>query len=299
MPKPKWQSWLLLGAISLIWGSSFILMKKGLLVFDAYQVASMRVSFAALALLPLLPLSLSRVRKDQVPLIFLVGVLGSGIPPYFFTIAQTHIDSAATGIFNALTPIFTFVFGILLFKTTFNLQKLAGVALGFVGASSLLLLSNHEAVNVNAYGLFVVAATMLYGFNVNIIKTRCQNIDALALTAISYLMLAPFAATHLFTTDFIHLLQHQEGAWTAFGFILILAIIGTAFATVLFFVLTQLTDALFAAMVTYIIPIVAVGWGFLDGETISWTYLFGLALILAGVYLASRKTKAQKNASET
>ena len=116
--------------------------------------------------------------------------------------------------------------------------------------------------------------------------------DAIALTTVSFIMLAPFAASHLFSTDFVPLMQHQEGAWTAFSFILILAVIGTAFATFLFFKLTQMTDAIFAAMVTYIIPVVAVCWGFLDGETISSTYLIGLALILMGVYLAGRKSKA-------
>lgn len=292
MPKPNWQSWFLLVSIALIWGSSFILMKKGLLVFDAYQVASMRIFFTAIALLPLLPRSMAKVNKAELPLIFLVGVLGSGIPPYCFTIAQSHIDSAATGIFNSLTPIFTFLFGILLFKTAFNTQKLAGVALGFIGAASLLLLSSDESVNINAYVLFVVLATLFYGFNVNIIKTRCQDIDAIALTTVSFVMMAPFTGIHLFSTDFISLLQHQEGAWLAFSFVLLLAVVGTALATMLFFKLTQMTDALFASMVTYIIPIVAIVWGFVDGETISWTYLFGLTLILIGVYLASRKAKS-------
>ena len=146
MPKPRWQSWFLLLIISLIWGSSFILMKKGLVVFDAYQVASMRIFFTAVALLPWLPKSLFKTNKRQLPLIFLVGVLGSGIPPYFFTIAQTHIDSAATGIFNSLTPIFAFIFGVLLFKTAFNAQKLMGVLLGFAGlrACSCLLNMNRS-----------------------------------------------------------------------------------------------------------------------------------------------------------
>ncbi len=290
MSSIKPQSWLILILISLIWGSSFILMKRGLEVFSDFQVANMRIFFSMLTLLPLALFYLQKVsRKDLIP-IALVAVIGSGIPPFLFTIAQTQITSAATGVLNALTPLFALIVGILVFKNAFHRKQFTGVLVGFIGAISLLLMAPTLDEGGNHwYGLFVVAATICYAFSVNVIKKYCQNISPITLNILVFSIIGPFAGIMLFSTDFVSLLSTGPKAWEAFAYVLILAVLGTAFATILFFQLVQQTDAIFASTTTYLIPIVAVLWGLFDGESIGWEYLIGLGLILSGVYLVSSK----------
>lgn len=290
--KISFQSWLYLLILSLIWGSSFILMKKGLVAFSATQVASMRIFFSALTVLPFVFVSFKQLTKKDVLPVLLVGLTGSGIPPFLYTIAQTKIDSAAAGILNSLTPIFTLLIGVLFFQMLFHWKKLIGVGLGFLGGVSLIF-PNLETVGTqqNVYGLLIVFATICYAISVNTIKTRCVHISPIYLNTMVFSFLGPWAAIYLFSTDFIFLLQTSEEAWTALGYIVILAVLGTSFSSVLFFKLTQETNALFASTVTYLIPIVAIIWGFLDGEVIGWNYLVGIVFILVGVYLTSRKNK--------
>lgn len=263
-------------------------MKRGLEVFSDFQVANMRIFFSMVALLPLVLFRFRKVsRKDLLPIAG-VAVIGSGIPPFLFTIAQTQITSAATGVLNALTPLFALIVGVLIFKTAFHKKQLTGVLVGLVGAVSLLLMApTLDAGGNNWYGLFVVGATICYATSVNIIKRYCQNIPPITLNILVFSMIGPFAGIMLFSSDFVHRLTTVPGGWEAFGYVLILAVVGTAFATILFFQLVQETDAIFASTTTYIIPVVAVVWGLFDGEAIGWEYVIGLGLILLGVYLVS------------
>lgn len=290
MPKISIQSWLLLLVLALIWGSSFILMKKGMLVFSSDQVAAMRIFIAMLGLLPFVWYSFKRVERKDYGVIFLVGLFGTGVPPFLFTYAQTQIGSALAGLLNALTPLFTFIFGLLIWKLLFKWQKLAGVIIGLLGAVGLILFSapNQSGGN-NWYGLFVILATASYAFNANLIKQYCQNIPPIAISTIGAVMLGPLAGIYLFSTDFLEIMRTDQGAMEALFLIAILAIVGTALANVLYFRLTQQTDALFASTVTYLIPIVAIFWGIWDGETVDWTYFVGMLLILCGVYLTGKK----------
>ncbi len=283
------KSWIYLLVVSFIWGSSFILMKKGLVAFSPFQVACMRIFFSMLALFPFI-LYLKKLKKEQFWAIAGVAFLGSGIPPFLFTTAQTQITSAATSIINSLTPLFALIVGVIFFHMLFSWRKLFGVLLGLIGATLLILLSTPlEAGGNNWYGILVVLASLCYALSANFIKTYCQNIPPIALNVGVFFMIGPLAGIGLFSTDFISVLVHQPDAWIALAYVLILAVFGTAFASILFFKLTQETDALFASTTTYLIPIFAIGWGFLDDEVIGWEYAIGLGLILAGVYLASRK----------
>ncbi len=290
MPKQSVQSWLLLAVLAVIWGSSFILMKKGLVVFSSNQVAALRIFIAMLGLLPFVWYSFKRVARKDYGVLILVAIFGSGMPPFLFTYAQTQISSALAGLLNALTPLFTFLFGLLIWKLVFNWQKLAGVVIGLVGAIGLILFSAPlEAGSNNWFGLFVVLATASYAFNANLIKQYCQNIPPIAISTIGFIFIGPLAGAYLLTTDFFHIMRTDANAPQALFLIAILALIGTALANILYFRLTQLTDALFASTVTYLIPIVAILWGIWDGETVDWTYFVGMLLILCGVYLTSKK----------
>ncbi|MEM9884978.1 MAG: DMT family transporter [Bacteroidota bacterium] len=287
---PKLQDYLLLLLLAFVWGSSFIIMKKALAIFPPEQVAALRIFIAALGVLPVLPYSIKRTKWKHLPVIGVIALLGSGIPPFLFTLAQTQISSALAGLLNTLTPLFTFLLGLLFFGVLFKLQKLLGVLLGMLGGIFLILFSTpYSASDNNLYGLFVVLACLCYATSSNTVKEYAQSISPVAISAISFLMIGPFAGIFIFSTDFLYILKTEEGAWTALALIAVLAIVGTAFANMVFFHLTQRTDALFASMVTYIIPLVAIFWGLLDGETIDWTYGVGLLAILSGVYLTSWK----------
>ncbi len=289
-------AWALLLVSSAIWGASFILMKRGLEVFPSSQVASLRIVLTFLCLSPFLWSSLKQVKREYWLPIFGVGLTGSGIPPYLFTLAQTRIDSALAGILNALTPLFTFLLGVMIFGLVFNGRRLLGVVFGLLGAVCLILfngdgqfLSAFSSTDDQWYGIFIVLATICYASSVNLIKKYCQNIPPIALNTLAFLMISPWAFIHLSTTDFLHILQFKEGAYTSLGYIFILSLFGTAIASILFFHLVQMTDALFASNVTYLIPIVAIVLGFLDGEAIGWMHFVGLGCILLGVYFSSKK----------
>jgi len=286
---PKLQDWAFLILLSVIWGSSFIIMKKALIVFSSGQVGALRIFTAALSILPLVPYSLKRFEKKDTKTILIIALLGSGIPPFLFTIAQTQISSALTGLLNTLTPLFTFLLGLFFFGIAFKTKKLLGVLMGMMGGVFLIIFSapSGDSSN-NLFSLFVILATLCYAANANIIKTYAQNIPPLIINTIGFLFIGPLAGIFVFSTDFVDKMQ-TPGAWSALGYITILGVIGTSLANLLYFKLTQRTNALFASTVTYFIPLIAIFWGFLDGETIDWTYPVGLTFILAGVYLTSRK----------
>ncbi|MFK7903754.1 MAG: DMT family transporter [Chitinophagales bacterium] len=289
--KPSLSDWATLLFLSLIWGSSFILMKKGLVAFSPTQVATMRVFFTMIAMSPFIAMAFKHIRRKDLLPVAIVALMGNGIPPFLFTAAQVKLSSAAAGILNSLTPIFVFLFGVLFFKMTFKLNRLLGVGLGFVGAVSLILFAAPQSLTGESeyiYGLYIVGASLCYSISANTVKSYCQNIHPIALNMGVFLIVGPFAGLYLFSTDFLQVLQTHPEAWSSFGYIIILAIFGTAIATILFFKLTQKTDALFSSTVTYLIPIFALFWGFLDGEMIGWSYLVGLTCILSGVYLAGK-----------
>ncbi len=289
--KPGLGDWAMLLFISLIWGSSFILMKKGLVAFSSTQVASMRVFFTMIAMSPFIAMAFKHIRrKDLIPVV-IVALMGNGLPPFLFTAAQVKLSSAAAGILSSLTPIFVFIFGVLFFKMAFKLNRLFGVTLGLIGAISLVLFAapqSQAGESEYIYGLYIVGASLCYSISANTVKSYCQNIHPIALNMGVFLIVGPFAGMYLFSTDFLQVFQTHPEAWSSFGYVVILAIFGTAIATILFFRLTQKTDALFSSTVTYLIPIFALCWGFLDGEMIDWSYLVGLTCILSGVYLAGK-----------
>ncbi|MEN0049224.1 MAG: DMT family transporter [Bacteroidota bacterium] len=286
---PKLQDWLFLVLLAFIWGSSFIIMKKALLIFSSEQVAALRIFIAALSVLPLLPYSWKRFNKKDYKIIALIAIVGSGIPPFFFTLAQTQISSALTGLLNTLTPLFTFLIGLLFFGILFQTKKLVGVLLGMLGGIFLIFFSEPSGDSANnLFGIFVLLATLCYATNTNTIKNYAQNISPIVLNVIGFLFIGPPAGVFVFSTDFLERMQLPD-AWSTLGLVAILAIVGTAIANMLFFKLTQRTSALFASTVTYLIPLVAIFWGFLDGENIDWTYPVGLSFIFFGVYLTSRK----------
>lgn len=280
-------AWLILLFLSIIWGSSFILIKKALISFTAIQVAALRITVGALAFLPLMLSQYKKIDWKKFKLFGIVGLTGSGIPAFLYATAQTEISSSMAGLLNSLTPIFTMLIGVIIFKLLFQWSKLWGILIGFIGASMLLVFENfNTSLNINVYyGLFIVLGTICYGTSVNLVKEFFQNTSSVIISAVSFFLIGPPAVIILLFTDVHLVFQQDPGAMEALLYIVILSLFGTVLSTIIFFKLVQDTNAVFGSSVSYLIPIVAIGWGFIDGELLSWYHLSGMALILLGVYL--------------
>ncbi|MCD4834793.1 MAG: DMT family transporter [Bacteroidales bacterium] len=277
--------------LSLIWGSSFILMKKGLRSYSHDQVAALRIFISFLAFLPFGIKNLKKVSKENIYSLLIVGFIGSTIPAFLFTKAQTNIDSALAGILNSITPLFTLIIGLIFYKSTAKLINAVGIFLGLIGALGLIIHTSSDSNilgNVNYYSLYVVLATICYGINVNQVKYKIKGLNGLELTSMAFMFVGPFAGIYLLFTDFSFALSTNDYMLNL-GYIAILAVIGTVMALVIFNTLIQYTSALFGASVTYIIPIFAIAWGIFDGEKITIIQFLWIGLILTGVYLVNKR----------
>lgn len=297
MPAPETQHgrkplyvWLLLTAISLTWGSSFILMKRGMDAFTAEQVACWRIFIGALALTPFW----FRVRRPQwlgkkLGYILLVVTVGSVIPAFLFTIAETHISSSLAGVLNSLTPLFTILVGYLLFKTKVRPLQIVGVVLGFVGAASVIFFqADGRAENDYSYSFLVLLATLFYAISANTIKGRLTGIPSYVIVTVGFGIMGPLAGLYLAYTGAFGQLTHQPAAQHAFWYMLILGALGTGYANFAYYYLIQKTSPLFASIATYLMPIVAVLWGILDHESFGLIHIAGMGLILLGIWLTGR-----------
>ncbi|MCB0651592.1 MAG: DMT family transporter [Saprospiraceae bacterium] len=280
--------WFTLGLLGLVWGSSFILIKKGLTVYSPYQVGAIRLGVSALVFLPFFLLQARRVDWSKWKWLLLVGLCGSGIPAFLFPIAQMHISSSVSGVLNSLTPLFTLLLGLMFFGRKFRLMKLVGVFIGLVGATVLILAGNASELQGSNmwFSLVAVLATICYGTSVNTVGSHLSKLSSLTISAVSFVMIGFPALLFLFTTDFVEVLTVNEQGYEAFFYVVLLAIAGTVLASLLFFQLVHWTNPVFASSVAYIIPLIAMGWGMMDGETLSVFHFISAGMILYGLYLS-------------
>lgn len=284
--------WVLLTILALVWGSSFILMKRGLTVFRPDQLAAIRMSVACFATLPFIWRKLKTIPTEKLKYISVVGIFGSGIPAFLFATAQTRINSSLAGMLNGLTPVFTMLVGSLFFHTKFTPRQIIGVFVGLIGASGLILLRSDGGLSADfGFAILIVIATLCYGISVNTIKTFLSNIDSITISGAGLLFVGIPYAIYLFNTDFVSRFDVYPKAWEAFGYIATLSLFGTALSGVLYFQLVKISSPLFASVVTYFIPIVALIWGIADGEKLNPFHLLAMLAILAGVTLVSSKAK--------
>lgn len=285
--------WIFLILLSLVWGSSFILIKKGLVGLTALQVGSLRSVFAALFLLVIGFRSLKHIKGKQWKWIAFSGFFGTFFPAYLFSFAETEIDSAIVSILNSTTPLLSMLLGIFLFEAPFIKRKFVGVFVGLVGTSALIL--SGAAVNPDQnywYSLLVILASLFYGFNANVIKKHLQTIPALAITTGNFMVIAIPALIVLATTGFFsaEVLTAPNVPLSLF-YIAVLGVIGTGAALIFFNKLIQISDPVFSTSVTYFVPIVALGWGILDGEGFTFFQLFSGLIILLGVVIVNSSKK--------
>jgi len=283
-------SWFILVFLSIIWGCSFILIKKSLIAFTPVQLACLRITISSLAFTPVVWYHRKDIDWSFFFKFFLVGLTGSGIPAFLFFIAQTQVSSSVAGLLNSLTPIWTLVIGIFIFKTGFTKNRILGVALGFAGAVSLLLLGGEKYIGGNPYyGILIVLATICYGTSVNIVQTFFSKTKPIVISAVSFFTIGPIGLIYLLSTDFIELLTTNKDAGYALGAVTLLSLFGTVMASILFYHLVQKTNAVFASSVTFLMPIVALAWGVVDKEIIGIPHIIAMVMILSGVYLIKKR----------
>lgn len=282
------QAWALLILVALIWGTSFILIKHSLPFFSPMQVGTGRIFLAFLFFLPFLLLRWNRFPRDRWLPLLGSGLLGYLIPAILFATAGAHLNSSLAGTLNALSPLFTFLIGILLFGRQARLLQIGGIVLGFAGSVFLVFFSATGSFSFNGYALLIVLATLCYGFNINIVSRYLSDLPALLSTASTFAMVGPIALLGLIPTDVTTRIA-TPGSTPALLMMLTLGMIGSGFATILFNRIIQLTSGVFASTVTYLIPVVAVLWGLLDGEPLHWPQVAGMGICLLGVYLINKK----------
>lgn len=286
--KKKWQ-WLLLISLAFIWGASFILMKKGLQSYSNFHVASLRIFISFLFFLPLIIINFHKLTRKNIWSLILVGFIGNFFPAFLFTTAQTQISSSLAGILNSLTPIFTLIVGYFIYKSQVRFSNLIGVVLGLIGAIGLINNNGSDMSNQNAwFAILPVVATLCYGFNVNEVKYKLKDLDGVSIASLSFMFIGPFAGLHLLISDF-SVSPELPLQLESLGYITLLALFSSVLAVIGINILLKYTTALFASSVTYIIPIFAIFWGVLDGESFYMFQVVWIGLILFGVYLVKSK----------
>jgi len=285
----KQLKWIYLTILSLIWGSSFILIKKGLIGLTAIQVGSFRIIFATLFLLIVGFNSLKKISRRQWKYVAITSFFGTFMPAYLFAIAETQVDSSIVAILNSLTPLNTLILGIIAFGIQFQKRQVLGVFVGLIGCLLLVLSGDSSGGTQNhLYVLLVVIATLSYAINVNLIKKYLHDLNSVSITIGNFAVLFLPALIILSTTDIGQKIYFEETQHSIL-FVMILGVLGTGIANILFFKLIQMSSPVFATSVTYLIPIVAFFWGLLDNEMLTPIQSVGAFVILIGVYLSAKK----------
>ncbi|MBL4747169.1 MAG: EamA family transporter [Flavobacteriaceae bacterium] len=286
------KKWLYLIILALIWGSSFILMKKSLLGLTPVQVGAFRVLIAAVVIVSVGFKNLKGISKKQWKHIVVTSFLGTFFPAFLFAFAVQKIDSSVAAILNSLTPLNTLLIGTVLYGFVFRKRQFAGVLMGLIGTVVLILKGaalhpNHDYF----YAVFVIVSSIGYAFNVNILKRHLGDLSAMSVTVAQFVLLIVPAMVVIYATGFLTEFTWQASSIESFMYVTVLAVLGTGVAKVLFNNLVKIASPVFSSSVTYLIPIVAIVWGLLDGERLSMVQVASAVLIMLGVYLVNAKPK--------
>ena len=284
------QKWFYLVILSIVWGSSFILMKKALLGITPVQLGALRMIFTAIFLTSVAFSSIKKIKKRHWKYIVYTALAGTFIPGFLFAFAITTIDSSIVSILNSFTPFNTLILGSIFFGFAFKKAQLYGVLIGLVGTSVLILKGADLHPNQNYwYALLVIIASVGYAFNANMLKKYLSDLDALAITTGNFLLLILPATIVLCCTDFFENFDFENQVLIhSLGYIVVLSVVGTGIAKTIYNKLVHISDPVFSSSVTYLIPLVAIFWGVLDGEKLSLIQVFSGVIILIGVYLVNK-----------
>ncbi len=285
------EKWTYLILLSFIYGSAFILIKKGLLGLTSIQLASLRVIFSATFLSIFGFKTLKLIPKNKWKWIVLTGFIGNFFPVYLFSFSQTIINSSVAAVLSAMTPLFTILFGYFIFAIRFNKNKIFGVFIGFV--ATIFLVSNEISINSDyggRYSFLIILATICYAINANLVKYKLKGVSAFAIALGNFISVLPFGILVFYFSDFpLHDFYESTLILESIGYILLLALIGSALANVMFNKLISISSPIFSVSVTYLLPIVGIGWGVLDGEFFSIFQWISCFIILYSIYLVTKK----------
>ena len=286
----KYLHWILLFSLAIIWGSSFILIKRSLEYFSPFELGALRIAFAGLTLLPFVFKRIKGIEPKTWLKLIIVGLIGNTIPAFLFAYAQTGIPSSQAGILNSTTPLFAMLVGLVFYNIKISWRNILGVFIGLFGAVLIIYGQSDGNLQFNFfYSSLVLIASVLYAFNLNLIKQHLANVDAYTIAVISYfVLLGPVLIFLFWGTDFIQTVQNPVNL-KGLIYPAVLGVVGSAMAISLFNILIKFKSVLFAASVTYMIPIVALFFGILDGERFAPVNFLWVAAILGGVLLVNKK----------
>ena len=294
--KLNFKKWIYLIILSIIWGSSYILIKKGLIGLSPLQLGSVRILMTTIILLIVGWKKIIFIPRRSWKWIVFTGFLGTFFPNYLFAYAETVIDSSVAAVLNGMTPLFTLIIGVIFFNSKIKMGKILGVLIGFVG--TLILVSNEFSINKGSeswYSVLVIIAAICYAINVNIIKYKLEGISALGIALGNFLAIVLPAIFILLFSDFPwEQTLYSSKIRFSLGYIFILALFGTALAKVMFNELVAISSPVFSISITYLLPIVAIGWGLIDGEIFTLVQWGSCVLILFGVYLVTERGHLKK-----
>lgn len=287
--------WILLAVLSLVWGSSFILIKQSIKVFTPMQVGALRLTIAGLVLVGFGVKNFKYIPRNRILWVVLAGCLGNFIPMFLFPFAQQKVNSSMAGILNSLVPIFILLFGFLVFRIKSYPTQIFGAVIGFIGAAILMSDDGTGQTGDLFYTFLIILATIFYAFNGLLIKQYLSEIQSFKLSSVVFTIWLGPSLLILGLTGFFQNFTATPEEIKGLGYVAILGLVGTASAMILFYKLIQQTSAIFASVVTYLMPIIAVFWGILDGEKLTWIHIIGGVLILLGVYLIQIKAKQKRD----
>jgi len=288
------RKWGTLIILSIIWGSSYILIKKGLTGLTPIQLGSLRVIVTTILIAPIGYQKIKKIPKEKLKWVAFSAFVGSFLPAYLFAFAETEISSSVTAVMVSLTPLFTLLISVILFGEELLRKQVLGVIVGFLG---IIVLINNELLESSfslLYVMFVIIAAFCYAVNANVLKYKLPNIPALGIVFMSFLFMFIPAFIILFFSDFpFSDFASNPLIIESIIYIIILALFGTAIAKVLYIKLLAISTPVFSVSTTYLMPIIAIFWGLLDGESFQPIQFIGTLIILMGVYLVTKK-KAPK-----
>ena len=285
------KKWIYLIALSLIWGSSFILIKKSLIGLPPLQVGSLRIVFSSIMIFLIAFNKIKTIQKDKWRWIAVSAVIGTFFPAFLFAFAETQIDSAVAAILNSLVPMNTVLIGLAVFKISTTKTQSVGVIIGFIGTSVLIISGSDLNPDQNyLYSGLVIICSILYATNVNLIKKYLYDVNAVAIAAGQFFVIFVPSIIVLVYSGFFDLeFRNNDLLYDSLLYVLLLSFFGTAMAKILFNKLIQISSPVFASSVTYSMLIISVLWGILDGELFNINQAVATILIIIGVYLSNKK----------
>lgn len=285
--------WILLIGLSVIWGSSFILIKKSLEHFNPYEVGAPRVLISGLVLMPYAVSKIKQFPRKHLKWLIIAAVSGNFIPMFLFPIAETQITSSIAGIINSMMPIFVIIVGSLVWKFSTTRKQLLGVLVSFSGACILALGGGGSGELKIIPILLLLLATLMYAISTTTVKSKLHEVPATIMSAFafSFVLLFPSLVV-LVLSGFFRDFEMNQGTLQGLGFVAMLSVFGTGLAMMMNYKLLCISTPLFASTVTLLMPIVAIIWGILDGEKLTAVQTIGAIIILAGLIFLRSKPKS-------